>query len=280
MKTSEREHDFVLRYFQRGKLNTQEALRRVKARTGMGEGVVAQLGHAKGRSLSRIKTIALAASFLFLLSFGAYIWLRPKEVMLQAGANVVAYHLPDGTQVTLAPHSSLSYQEGNCRTVELQGCAYFQVRHDEAHPFDVLGERGHVWVLGTQFQVDERTDTSVVMVTSGKVFFSAKGSQQGVFLTKGQQARLLQGSDMPEMLGACDVNGVAWATHLLHFDNTPLPEVLEELSKYNHGVNLKATDMNKRLTGDFSTDSIPQAIRIIEQTLDVKITAQKTSRPL
>ena len=39
----------------------------------------------------------------------------------------------------------------------------------------------------------------------------------------------------------------------------------------NGGIELKASDMNKRLTGDFSTDSLQQTLRIIEQTLDIKI---------
>lgn len=273
MKISERENEFVLRYFQRGKLDTQEALRRVKARAGEEEGST-WLGHVKAHRISMRWAIALAASFLLLLSFSTYTWLKPKDVMLQADSQVLTCHLPDGTQVTLAPHSSLSYQEDDCRRVEMTGCAYFQVKHDEEHPFDVIGKRGHVRVLGTQFQVDERTETPVVIVASGKVFFSARDEQDGVLLTKGEQARLLQGAEKPELQGECNVNEVAWATHQLHFDNTPLKEVLEELSKYNHGINLQASDTNKRLTGDFCTDSIPMAIQIIEKTLDVKITSR------
>ena len=63
---------------------------------------------------------------------------------------------------------------------------------------------------------------------------------------------------------------VAWATHRLHFDNTPLSEVLEELSKLS-GTRYTASDESKRLTGDFETDSIPQVIQVIEETLGVQI---------
>lgn len=266
MNINDREQDFVLRYFQSGKLNTQKALRNVKARSGKTARII---------QIHRFRWIAVAASLLVLIAVGAYTLLLPKTVTWSSGAEVMACHLPDGTQITLSPHSSLSYQEDDCRKVEMKGCAYFQVKHDESHPFDVVGEKGHVRVLGTQFQVDERVvGASQVMVTSGKVFFSARDSHDGVFLIKGQKAKLLQGGDKPVMQGEYDVNDLAWATHQLHFDNTPLPEVMRRLSEYNHGRELKASDMNKRLTGDFSTDSISQAIRIIEQTLDIKISSK------
>ena len=58
--------------------------------------------------------------------------------------------------------------------------------------------------------------------------------------------------------------------HRLHFANTPLSEVLEELSKLS-GTRYTASDESKRLTGDFDTNSIPQVIQVIEETLGVQI---------
>lgn len=266
MKVNDREQEFVFRYFQSGKLDTQKALRKVKARGKVKE---------KSGLLARYRWMAVAASLLVLLAVGAYTLLQPKTITHASGSEIMACHLPDGTLVTLSPHSSVSYREDNCRKVKMEGCAYFQVRHDEQHPFDVNGERGHVRVLGTQFMVDERNQGEVeVMVTSGKVFFSARDSQEGVLLVKGKQARLASGDKKPEVISGYDVNDAAWATHQLHFENTPLSEVLRRLSECNGGVDLHASDMSKHLTGDFTTDSLLQAIKIIEQTLDVRITAR------
>lgn len=64
----------------------------------------------------------MVASLLVLLAFGAYTLLMPKTVTLKAESEVVTCHLPDGTQVSLVPHSSLSYQEDDCRKVEMEGC--------------------------------------------------------------------------------------------------------------------------------------------------------------
>ena len=108
------------------------------------------------------------------------------------------------------------------------------------------------------------------MVTSGKVLFTARSSAEGVFLTKGKRARLQNGAAQPELLADYDINDVAWATHRLHFNNTPLSEVLKDLSELS-GVRYTASDENKRLTGDFDADSIPQVIQVIEETLGVQI---------
>lgn len=182
----------------------------------------------------------------------------------------MACDLPDGSHITLSPYSSISYSEDNCREVEMTGCVYYQVRHDERHPFDVVGKRGHVRVLGTQFMVDERTDAPEVMVTSGKVMFTARDATSGIFLTKGKRARLSQGADKPEFLAGYDFNDVAWATHHLHFENAPLQDVLDELTRLT-GKEYVASDYSKRLTGDFNTDSIPQVVSIIEETLGITI---------
>lgn len=269
MKINKNEQDFVLKYFQPGKLDTRKALQKVKARVGIAD---EEVSHAATVSLRmrRIRWIAVAASILVLFTIGVYTLLQPKTVTLSAESEVMAYHLPDGTKVSLMPHSSLSYQEDDCRKVEMRGCIYYQVKHDEQHPFDVMGERGHVRVLGTQFMVDERMDAPEVMVTGGKVLFTARNSEEGVFLTKGKRARLLKGAAQPELLADYDINDVAWATHRLHFNNTPLSEVLEKLTELS-GVRYTASDESKRLTGDFETDSIPQVIQVIEETLGVQI---------
>ncbi len=270
MNTSKNEQDFVFRYFQSGKLNTQEALRKVKARASVGTTERhMNFGRIKEGKAS-FRWLAVAASVAVLLVVGAYTLLQPKMVELKSADQIAVYQLPDGTKVTLSPFSSLSYQENNCRKVEMKGRVYYQVKHDEVHPFDVTGEHGHVRVLGTQFMVDERTENPVVMVTSGKVLFAARDSKEGVFLTRGKQARLLAGSDKPELMSEFDANDVAWATHRLHFENTPLEEVLDELGQLS-GKKYVASDESKRLTGDFETDSIPEVIHVIEETLGVTI---------
>ena len=64
--------------------------------------------------------------------------------------------LPDGSFVTLAPGATLRYQRTNTtgrRIVYLKGEAFFDVLHDEQHPFSVLTDQVVSTVLGTSFRV-------------------------------------------------------------------------------------------------------------------------------
>lgn len=264
MTTNKNEHDFVLHYFKAGRLNTVNALQQVKAK--------ANIGPDSHRRTSLNRWIAAAASILLILSFGTYMALRPETTTLQTADMQQTYTLPDGTHVTLAPNSSLCYNADNCRNVEMQGRIYFQVKHDDKHPFDIKGEKAHVLVLGTQFEVDEHSkDSSSVFVTQGKVRFAAlHGEIEGIILTRGMKAVLPNGSSRPVLSDQANINDVAWATHEFHFSDASMKEVLRVLGEY-YGKTFTASDMSKRLTGDFDATDEKQVVRIIEETLQIVI---------
>lgn len=262
MTINKNERDFVLHHFTADRLNTAQALRQVKT----------QVRHASSsptRSFRR-RWVAVAAGLLMVLAFGTYKLLMDSgSVVLQTAAVQQAFMLPDSTLVTLAPHSRLVYTKERCRSVEMAGRIYFQVRHNEARPFDVRSTRAHVRVLGTQFEMDEHNGT--VFVTQGRVRFSAlQHDREGLILTRGQKAVLSAGATRPVRTNRADVNDVAWATHKFHFSNTPVEEVLRVLGAY-YGKTFTASDLSKRLTGDFDARQEQQVVRIIEETLEISI---------
>lgn len=55
-----------------------------------------------------------------------------------------------------------------------------------------------------------------------------------------------------------------------HFDDTPLPEVLDEIGQY-YGVKLQASDTTRHLTGDFSGEQLDDIVQTIEEVLGVNI---------
>lgn len=272
MTTDKRETDFVLRYFAAGRLNTAKALQQVKLRAGIA-------ASAPSRLSLRRRWAAVAAGIAVLIAFGAYMLSVPATVTLHTADAQQAFTLPDGTRVTLAPHSSLTYSGDDCRNVEMQGKIYFEVRHDEAHPFDVRGDAAHVRVLGTQFEVDESGASArqpgasaSVFVTGGRVLFAALHRDSGgVILGKGMKAVLPRGAARPVLSDDADINEVAWATHRIHFADAPMDEVLRVLGEY-YGMRLTASDMSKRLTGDFDARNRQQVIQVIEETLGIEIT--------
>ena len=80
----------------------------------------------------------------------------------------------------------------------------------------------------------------------------------------------------PNVQSPIEVEATGNDTHVtasFHFDNTPLPDVLNELGTY-YGVILTASDSTRHLTGDFCGETLDDIISMIENVLDVKIKKQ------
>jgi len=262
-----KELDFVARYYRKGTLDVGKAYRRTLEKAG--------------RRSSVRRWIAVAAAVAVLLVAGTTALLLSRQstamtIMAESGNRTV--HLADGTTITLAPHSSVTYDKADCRSVELSGKAYLNIRHDEAHPFIITDEDYVIRDIGTQLVVDEtalsdgRKSTSVYVV-AGSVSLMAAHGEKGVVVGKGDMYRIAAGSVEPRRVSnAPSVNAVAvWATHEFHFSATPLSVVLRDLSDY-YGVTLTcAGGEGKRLTADFHADSITTIVGLIDETLDVRI---------
>ena len=265
---------FVLKHYRHGAFDTRQALHNVKQRTGI---------HPVRTTAMRYRWIAVAASLLLLVALGTT-YIYNKETLLAAGDVTQTFLLPDQTHVTLSPHSTLAYKNRVPRQVTLHGDGYFEVTRDEQHPFSVTNEISQVLVLGTKFMVSSRQKsqgmlTTDVYVTEGKVGFSPKEHiSQQLVLTRGMKARLTGNNGLPQLIEAGSVNQTAWATGTFHFENTPLDSVIDDLSDF-YKVRLQCTNSSKHLSGDFKADpsdsNLHEIIRIIEQTLDVKIHIQK-----
>lgn len=257
---TDNERQFVFRHYLPGRLDTRAALHRFHAATGTGPN-------------RRLRRWVVAAVLLALVTGGAWTLYAHREVTLGTQRQDVAetYTLADGTRVTLAPYSTLSYR-GDCRHVRIRGRAYLEIRHDPRHPFVISNADYEIRDIGTRLQVDETSRGTTVYVSEGSVSFaSTRGRHRAIVLSRGMGALLPAGGDSPRRLPDIDDNSMAWATGRFHFDNTPLPEVLHQLSANFH-VALSCSDIRKRLSGDFEATQLDSILPIIEQTLDVTIT--------
>jgi transmembrane sensor len=146
--------------------------------------------------------------------------------------------LSDGTNVTLAPRSVLTFpaQFGNGpRTVSLIGEASFSVVHDSTRPFSVRVSGVTARDLGTEFNIREDTAAHIVdvVVASGRVRLETPSDSAGPVLTARQ-------------LGHVDVNSgritvrkdvaldayMSWRSGHVRFDRAPLREVISELQRW------------------------------------------------
>lgn len=277
MKTNEdRMIDFVAKSYEENRFDPKKALARSQS------GSLRRSLSLSKRTvmLKRIAGVAAAAAV------GIFLYLSWLTSWTDYAAYDIAqtFTLPDSSSVTLAPGSTLRLQKHkDKRLVQMTGKVYFNVRHDDRAPFRVDAGSGFVKVLGTRFQVDSRDPISVSVV-SGKVLFSAiRSGEEALILTKGQSAVLDPAASKPVEITPKHPNPAAWATGEFIYDNTPLPEVLSELSEY-YDVTLVAFDAghssgeSRRLSGEFSTSSLQEILNLINSALgtDIQIESQPT----
>lgn len=277
MKTNEdRMIDFVAKSYEENRFDPKKALARSQ------NGSLRRSLSLSKRTvmLKRIAGVAAAAAV------GIFLYLSWLTSWTGYAAYDIAqtFTLPDSSSVTLAPGSTLRLQKHkDKRLVQMTGKVYFNVRHDDRAPFRVDAGSGFVKVLGTRFQVDSRDPISVSVV-SGKVLFSAiRSGEEALILTKGQSAVLDPAASKPVEITPKHPNPAAWASGEFIYDNTPLPEVLSELSEY-YDVTLVAFDAghssgeSRRLSGEFSTSSLQEILNLINSALgtDIQIESQPT----
>lgn len=277
MKTNEdRMIDFVAKSYEENRFDPKKAMARSQ------NGSLRRSLSLSKRTvmLKRIAGVAAAAAV------GIFLYLSWLTSWTGYAAYDIAqtFTLPDSSSVTLAPGSTLRLQKHkDKRLVQMTGKVYFNVRHDDRAPFRVDAGSGFVKVLGTRFQVDSRDPISVSVV-SGKVLFSAiRSGEEALILTKGQSAVLDPAASKPVEITPKHPNPAAWATGEFIYDNTPLPEVLSELSEY-YDVTLVAFDAghssgeSRSLSGEFSTSSLQEILNLINSALgtDIQIESQPT----
>ena len=259
--------DFVARHYKEGAFDTRKALERFNSNNEI----------APKPRVMRLKWVPAAAVAAVVL-IGVFLFQHsPKNTWneLTAQSSIVTGLLPDSTSVTLAPGSTLKYRNfsGKSREVQMSGKIYFDVARDEARPFEISTDNSYVKVLGTSFQVDATAGNQKAVkvdVMSGKVLFARSEDSQGVILTKGMGATLANGALAPVLETKDNINSIAWKRGTFIFDNTPLKEVLNTLSKH-YKVSFVCNDLSKNLSGKFSTDDLDTIITLIEDALAVNI---------
>ena len=248
----------------------------------------AWLHFAEAQGISSLKRVwmrsayvwTVAASIALLVSLiGFYQWQQkqPDWVTFTAEAQQVKrLTLPDQTEISLAGGSRLTYDARHygqeMRLVRLEGKAFFEVWHDEARPFRVETAESRVTVLGTRFQVVAGKEQTTVDVVSGKVGFALRGKTDSVALTTGLQAYYTSGDPRIKVTEQPNLNELAWLTHRLRFEETPLPQVVADLEQAYQTTLSYSGDADKRLTATLEELTLEEALQVVNETLDVRIT--------
>ncbi len=195
----------------------------------------------------------------------------------------------DGATVVLGPESVLRISGTygvRDRTVSLTGHAYFDVTHDAAHPFRVWAGGILTEDVGTRFDIRAYAldstlrlvvaDGAVEVLTPTAPADTRRDSAEPlspVIVTHGMMATSGADGVLRVRSGVATDRYLSWSDGRLAFDDTPLPEVVAELSRW-YDLDIRLGDprlASRTLTASF--DDPPAAVLVaLEGALGVRAT--------
>ena len=202
-----------------------------------------------------------------------------KPVVLATFENSFRDTLSDGSAVALNAHSSISATfDKKKRHVKMRGEAFFEVAKNPDKPFIIDVNRVEVTVIGTRFNIDNRSDSTKVVVSVEEGRVRVQFGSQIVFLNAGEQASVDCSSGAilrSNVLPAGNVK--AWFDRRFVFDDVPLSEVIPILEKvYSVKIDLKNIDLgNCRLFTRFNDEPIERVMLLIAETFSLTIESSK-----
>ena len=164
------------------------------------------------------------------------------------------------------------------RAVELEGQAYFVVRHDARLPFRVRTRRGTTEDLGTAFDVrayGEEPYLQVVVATGRVALRGARGGDSVALMLRPRDRAVIDargnavttsGVSLPQYL--------AWTHGALVFHDAPLASVIAQLGR-RYDLDIQTEDHSldaERLTISFTTQSADEAMAALAKVLDARVT--------
>ena len=220
--------------------------------------------------------VAIAASIALLLSVGLWLLSGTADFERQTTAASSAFALPDGSAIVLNQSSSLRYtknEETSQREVELQGDAFFDIAKDPEAPFVILTDQLEIEVTGTSFYVDARNNQEEIQVIVAEGSVEVRYGQEIQPLVAGDKAIFRKNEKKLVKIENTDANFTSLKTGELHFDNSPLEEVVFALNRqFNANLILEITDLsNCKLDGDHVNQSLKTILASIEGALGVSI---------
>ncbi|HMB64682.1 MAG TPA: FecR domain-containing protein [Eudoraea sp.] len=216
--------------------------------------------------MRKIMRIAAAIAVIFVVSYFYYNSL--DETISTQYAERTEVTLPDASEIVLNADSEITYSERKWdekRNIALDGEAFFKVA--KGNKFTVTTEDGHVTVLGTQFNVENRKGFFEVTCYEGLVSVTYNGKETKLpagtsFLAIGGK---IQAADDPNS------SLPSWMNNESSFKSIPLAYVLDELQRqYNVKVETQNVDLEQLFTGTFSNTNINLALQSISTPSQIK----------
>lgn len=154
---------------------------------------------SKKRKFKAWHFAAAAAALIFMcIGTGIYFNRGPLQDDIFLASNVIENYtskvknvvLPDSSRVELNPNSKIVYANNfqSNRKIEVEGEAYFKVKKDKKHPFQVFCNETVTTVLGTSFTVNGYPKKEIsVALYEGSVQMTVKDQNKKWILVPGEK---------------------------------------------------------------------------------------------
>ncbi|MDR2283690.1 MAG: FecR domain-containing protein [Sphingobacterium sp.] len=196
-----------------------------------------------------------------------------RETLLVSTSTGQEYQLtlPDATVVFLNAQSKVTlpadYNQQN-RTVYLEGEAFFKVAKDKSRPFIVHVADAQVEALGTEFNIryyPSENHTFETFLKEGAVRLTHKKEELIMEPGDALVVNTLTGQNKLQKKQV-DLHQLAWKEGYFEYNNTPLLDIVQELSRwYNFEYEIDPAYNRKTLSGKISRQQPFQEILTILQ---------------
>lgn len=180
--------------------------------------------------------------------------------------------LADGTTVWLNSNSTLKYPANGFRSenrkVTLEGEGYFEVAHNEKHPFIVETENYDIRVLGTTFNVSAYPNSGMfeTSLIEGKVTVYQPDTQSEIVLKPNEKVEARDGKLYKETFTSD--NDFLWRMGIYSFKNEPLATVFKKLEQYYEVriINKNEKIASRPCTGKFrQKEGIEHVMKVLQK---------------
>jgi transmembrane sensor len=223
------------------------------------------------------RSLAIAASLLATTLLGWLALIRPEEFQTRVG-ELRSVVLADGSRVTLNAASKVEVRmRADRRSLDLvSGEALFEVAQDAKRPFDVHVGNAIVHAVGTEFDIDRRTDRTVVTVIEGRVSVGTPGAgAQPLPVLSAADRIVIDGTGAVDLQHGVNLTETtAWMHGRLVFDHRPLGEIAAEFNRHNaQQIDIRSPKLREqKFTGTFRSDDVASFVSVLAGIPGVHVT--------
>jgi transmembrane sensor len=236
-------------------------------------------------SIKRRKRVWYAAAAILIISLAfalSLILYSPGKSQLATNyGQVKKDRLPDGTEVILNAHSTITYgkqwKNGTAREVWIKGEAFFHVKKTpDRDKFIVHTDAFDIEVTGTSFNVINLNGKSSIVLKEGSVKIHRPGEAE-ILMKPGDFVEFR--NEQIEKKTVTKEDYLAWTDNKLVFDNASLTDVAN-IIKDHYGVEVKLRGNNiarETITGIMPNNNLEVLLQALDAMQEIKVVHTKDS---